>query len=403
MKDDRIILPDSLQEDAIRLAHRGSHPQQCSMERRLRSHFFFHDMRSKVKNYLKSCFLCPTFSEKKTKIAIKSHKVPPNCWETVAVDLFGPMPSSKHVIVVQDLASRFPAAKLVSSTSSSKVLPALGNIYDAYGNPRKQISDNGPPFNSKEMTEFTTKRGIERQHIPPLHPSANPVETLMRPLGKAMKISHFTKTSDDGALQNFLSNYRDTPHPATGISPSSMMFRDGQEGVFPRVSVTDQEVVNARERDRETKEIREEQINRKKFRRPEVIVVGDIVLMRNHRKQRKFEPTFLPEAFKVLNVSGGGRFLVIERSSDGTVFRRHPDDVKKFEGRFPDNPNNQFSEEEEIREWHNRCAQYAAEVEEYDDDDNGVIDEEVRNSQPRRTVRTRHRNSRYFNDDFITD
>ena len=68
------------------------------------------------------------------------------------MDLFGPMPSHKHVIVVQDLGSRFPAAKLVTSTRSAQVIPALGEIYNTYGNPERQISDIGPPFNNEHMT-----------------------------------------------------------------------------------------------------------------------------------------------------------------------------------------------------------------------------------------------------------
>ena len=76
--------------------------------------------------------------------------MPNKCWETVAVDLFGPMPSSRHVVIVQDLGSRYPAAKLVTSTKADKVIPALEEIYDEYGYPENQISDNGPPFNSKK-------------------------------------------------------------------------------------------------------------------------------------------------------------------------------------------------------------------------------------------------------------
>ena len=55
MKDDRIILPTSLQDEAIQLAHRGSHTRLSGMERRLCYHFFFHDMCSKVEIFLKKC------------------------------------------------------------------------------------------------------------------------------------------------------------------------------------------------------------------------------------------------------------------------------------------------------------------------------------------------------------
>lgn len=47
-KVDRIILPKSLQEKAIALAHRGSHPGQSRLERRLNYHFFFYNMLEKV-------------------------------------------------------------------------------------------------------------------------------------------------------------------------------------------------------------------------------------------------------------------------------------------------------------------------------------------------------------------
>ena len=190
LKSERMILPESLQENAIQLAHRGSHPGQSGIERRIRYHFFFHDLQRKVQGFVQNCKSCLSFTDKKMSEPIQSHKVPSKCWETVAVDLFGPMPSKNHVIVVQDLASRYPAAKLVSTTSSKQVLPELADIYDNYGNPSTQISDNGPPFNSEEMTKFADERNIKLQKIPPLHPQANPAETFMKPLGKTMKIAH---------------------------------------------------------------------------------------------------------------------------------------------------------------------------------------------------------------------
>ena len=71
------------------------------------------------------------------------HKVPTKNWEVVAVHLFGPMLSSNHVIVVQELGSKYPAAKLVSSTKG-EVIPALREIYNNHGNPEIQLSDDGP-------------------------------------------------------------------------------------------------------------------------------------------------------------------------------------------------------------------------------------------------------------------
>ena len=125
------------------------------MERRLRCHFFFHNMNMKVDQFVKGCKDRKLFTEKKTTEPIRPHSVPCRHWEKVAVDRFGPMPSSNHVVVVQDLASRFPAAKVVSSSKASKVIPALEQIYDAYGKPEKQLSDSGNGHVCKGKEHYT--------------------------------------------------------------------------------------------------------------------------------------------------------------------------------------------------------------------------------------------------------
>ena len=163
LKDERIILPKSLQKDAVQLAHQGSHVGQSGLRRRLRYHFYFHYMNDIVKKHIDECVDCQLFTGKKCSEPIKHHNVPNKCWESVAVDLFGPLPSKNHVVVIQDLASRFPVAKLVKSTSAQSVLPVLSDTYDLLGNPENQLSDNGPPFSSKAMQDFANKRSINLQ------------------------------------------------------------------------------------------------------------------------------------------------------------------------------------------------------------------------------------------------
>ena len=49
----------------MELAHKGSHPGKSQMERRLRSHFFFHDMQSKVIDYVNTCIDCKIIADEK--------------------------------------------------------------------------------------------------------------------------------------------------------------------------------------------------------------------------------------------------------------------------------------------------------------------------------------------------
>jgi len=89
LKGDRIFLPESLQEEAIKLAHRGSHPGQSGIERRLRFHFFFHNMYNKVRSFVKKCKECSLFVDKKDKRANQTSR---KSWETLAVDLLAQCP-----------------------------------------------------------------------------------------------------------------------------------------------------------------------------------------------------------------------------------------------------------------------------------------------------------------------
>lgn len=431
LKSDRIILPEKLQETAIQLAHRGSHPGISSMERRLRSHFFFHNMQSKVMKFVNTCIHCKMFVDKKTSEPIEYHKTPSRNWETVAVDLFGPMPSSNHVIVVQDLSSRYPAAKLVSSTKAEKVIPALKDIYNNYGRPEIQISDNGPPFNSKAMTEFANENQIHLRKIPPLHPSSNPAETFMKPLGKTMKIAHATKTSEKNALEQLLDNYRDTPHPATGLSPSSMLFRDNKKTIFPREAVTEKDIEIAKNRDKQQKKERTEKLNSSKYRKGDVIELADTVLIRNYKRLRKFDPIYSDQLYTVIETNEN--FITVQNNTDGGILKRHRDDLKKFmsESTKINSDNIDNIEYKNCQKYRENYEDFARQIYSennssdktffFQENDSNRNDDQSRDTpieditrsienlhlnplpELRRSERTRKLNTRYYNDDVITD
>ena len=336
LKDERIILPESLHLQAIELAHRGSHPGETGIQRRLRYHFFFHNLNDKVHTYIITCKDCQSFTDKKTCEPLTPHAVPDKNWSKVSVDLFGPMPSKNHVVVVQDMLSRFPAGKIVTSTKATTVIPALADIYNNFGNPETQLSDNGAPFNSTAMDEFCKSRNIKTEKIPPLHPSANPVETFMKTIGKSMKIGKHNKVNEKRTLTQLLSNYRGTPHPATGMSPSDMFFQHSPQSVFPRKDVNEQDVQNARQRDELLKRERKNKINAGKYRKISKFQVGDIVLVRNFNKSSKYDPYFQYDPLEIIQVNNNGRCLTLRRLNDGKSYQRHPDDVKLYRGPIDD-------------------------------------------------------------------
>ena len=415
---DRIILPPVLHKKAIQLAHMGAHPGQNGLLRRLRSHFYMLDLDKQVKDFVENCLDCQTFTDKNMKEPIQPNKVPERCWEEVSVDLFGPLPSSHHIVVIQDLASRFPIAKVVKSTNAKNVIPVLADTYNVFGNPKVQKSDNGPPFNSKEMEAFAQGRNIEQVKIPPGHPAANNVETVMKPLGKAMKIGFHHKSSENDALQAFLQTYRDTPHSSTKVTPAAMLFRDGYRSNFPRKSITEDEVRRARGKDSANKNMRKEQYNSSRHSKASGFQVGHQVLVRNFHKNSKYEPYFLPERYTVVDTMAGGKIILVQSSRTGRYLKRHPNDLKKYDGYGvdADEKDEDFQEGELLRAWREAFESIDSMPESDTESTDrlfhrGDAEPDHPPDHPpapaelplRRSARVGTQNRRYHNEDFVTN
>ena len=100
------------------------------------------------------------------------------------MDLYGPIPSSEHVVVVQDLTSRYPTTKLVSSTAADTVITVMA---DNIMTPVKSQQ-----YNFLMVCHHVTAKNhrIRIEPAAPCHPNLNLAETFMKTLGKATKIGH---------------------------------------------------------------------------------------------------------------------------------------------------------------------------------------------------------------------
>ena len=326
LRGDKIIIPSRLITTALEKAHQGGHPGMSCMKRRMRAHFWFPDMDKITEQYVKGCKDCEIFTNKTTH-SMLHHHWPKESWKDVNIDLFGPMPDNKHVLVVTDSMSRFPAAKIVPNTSAAPVINALNDIYTDFGQPNSHRTDNGPPFNSEAFNQFSTATGTKHVKTFPYHPQANPAETFMKPLGKSMKIAHHNNANKNLALNQLLSSYRATPHSATGVTPGNMLFRSGYRSGFPATEpLTDEQAEEARERDIKQRSERTNKLNNSKHRKDDDLRVGDIVHTRINKRTSKFQPLFDPTPRTVTSIDNGGITCI---DTLGTTQRRHLDDVKK--------------------------------------------------------------------------
>ncbi len=91
-------------------------------------------------------------------------------------------------MVILDDYTRFPVLEILTSTSSKAVIPRLYNVFSTMGVPSIVKTDNGPPFNGHEFSQFAEYLGFRHRKITPLHPIANGhAERFMQPLAKMHK------------------------------------------------------------------------------------------------------------------------------------------------------------------------------------------------------------------------
>ena len=126
------------------------------------------------------------FTNKVYRHPIKQNKVPERCWKETSVDLFGPLPSKNHIVVIQDLASRYSIAKLVQSTNPKSTISVLEDVCDTFDNLIRQKSDNGPRPNSQEMENFSKYRNNEQAKASLIMP-----KRLWKHLVKQWKLVNF--------------------------------------------------------------------------------------------------------------------------------------------------------------------------------------------------------------------
>ena len=79
----------------------------------------------------------------------------------------------------------------------------------------------------------------------------------------------------------------------------------------------------------------ENKINSSKYRKASEYAIGDIVLMRNHKRKVKFDPKFIVNPFEVVDIDPKSGVLLLHACNSDAQYHRHSDDVKPWSGIIP--------------------------------------------------------------------
>ena len=120
MRGDRIVIPNTLCKRVLGAAPEG---QQgiVKTKRRLRTKVWWPKMDSDAERICKSCHGCQVVGQLNVLEPMKRTEPPPGPWQDVAVDIMGPMPTGKNLLVVVDYYSCYYEFVIIHSTITEKI------------------------------------------------------------------------------------------------------------------------------------------------------------------------------------------------------------------------------------------------------------------------------------------
>ncbi|KAL1446090.1 hypothetical protein WDU94_005684 [Cyamophila willieti] len=216
-KVNAVIVPKTMQKEAIQKAHEGHLGAQYCINR-IKDKIYWPNIFSQVKDLCNHCFTCNVHRDNNSREEIIFHDVYEIPWYKVGIDMFEF--NGKHYVLVVDYYSKFIETALCSNTTSSMVISHVKSIFARHGIPQIVVSDNGPQFSSQDFKQFARK--YEFQHITssPMYPRSNgEAESAVKIIKKMLaKCLH-----DNSDPYIAMLNLRNTPKNF-GPSPAQLLF-----------------------------------------------------------------------------------------------------------------------------------------------------------------------------------
>ena len=136
---------------------------------------------------------------------------------------------NKHFLVIIDSYSKYPDFYPVKTLKSTETEEKLRECFSRMGLPKTLVTDNGRSFTAQNIETFLKRNGIQHLTISPNHPMSNGqaenlVKTFKNKLKPVLEDPKSKNTDINTLTYRFLSNYRNTEHSSTKITPYQIMF-----------------------------------------------------------------------------------------------------------------------------------------------------------------------------------
>ena len=300
MRNSRIIIPASLQQQVLQQIHRG-HLGLVKCRLRARQSVWWPLLSQQIQEMVEQCTSCCEVRRQNAEPMIAT-KFPELPWQKLGMDLFE-LDKSTYLLVV-DYYSRFIEIAKLSTLTSEEVVQYCKSIFARHGIPEEVITDNGPQFVAQRFADFAQEYHFQHITSSPYYPRSN--GEAERAVGTIKSL--LRKESDP--YQALLA-YRVTPL-SNGYSPCQLLMgrmlrstlpstREARKPSTPnRDSVTDKE-------ERQRKKQEENYNRRYRARELPLLLPGDTVWMSDRREHGIIGSQVGPRSYDVTTPTGSFR------------------------------------------------------------------------------------------------
>ena len=176
--DKLIYIPNSKANLIIGAYHGLCHAGYKATVRMISNKFYWPSLKADVREFVKLCEKCQLVKKKRKNIVpVARIEIPVNRFETVHVDLVGPLPrvdGYNMILTVIDRFTRFVTAIPLKYSNTESIIKAFTDGWIKYfGVPKEMITDRGPNVNSKLLKEFCSLFSTYHHTTCSYHPQSN--------------------------------------------------------------------------------------------------------------------------------------------------------------------------------------------------------------------------------------
>lgn len=231
LSTDKIIIPDSVSWEFLGkvhvfLLHFGTDKVIDFVKR----YFVVENLDRTARDVVASCHTCLA-SKYYTRPTVgdQYYDLPGETGLVTSIDLFGPLPRSyegnKYVLVLMDLFSKHTALYPLKNQKVDTIIHTIENDYIPRRGyvPQALLTDRGGQFVTAKWKLFAGRVGTQLKKTAPYNPQANPVERVMRELGRVLR----TYARDDhecwdGIIPRLETVMNHVTHSSTGYPPIAL-------------------------------------------------------------------------------------------------------------------------------------------------------------------------------------